>query len=50
MSFLKGKTAIITGAGYAVLSDGKDVLNLTDQEREYYYALSKKQAKDGAEK
>ena len=23
MSFLKGKTAIITGAGYAVLSDGK---------------------------
>ena len=34
----------------AVLSDGKDVLSLTDQEREYYYALSKKQAKDGAEK
>lgn len=23
MSFLKGKTAIITGAGYAVLSDGR---------------------------
>ena len=23
MSFLKGKTAVITGAGYAVLSDGK---------------------------
>ena len=23
MSFLKGKTAIVTGAGYAVLSDGR---------------------------